>query len=320
MIYLSDIEDVLRIPASDVLAGCAYIVIDWRRTSSRLNDIGHGPAVYLHGNYWVPYGMEEYLRNLMFERSWGVLEIVGAIYRMYDEYGNQLGSAVDLNGRDFDVLYVERPLHVAGNPSADDLVEQRLLNSGKVGWVTPAMSFAFLVEGVWGIDGNYVTYTYRDGSTEQVVASSQLTYDPDVVSAHVQFRNRSMDIFYLNQNAHVFQFRNFFNREEDISIPGAIIDSPSTALQTGVLGSSLVKYDITHDREYTLKSALLPAYMYHPILAMCRSKIVRLGRWGKQIIITSFKLPRSTAPNTPVTFEMKYKFVDSTSVDAITLS
>ena len=319
MIYLSDIENVLRIPDSDVLSGCAYIVIDWRRTSSRLNDIGHGPTVYRHGDYWEPYGMETYLRNLMFSKGWGVLEVVGAIYRMYDQSGNQIGSAVDLNGRDFDVLYVERPLHVAGNPSADDLVEQRLLNSGKVGWVTPAMSFTFLVGGVWGIDGNYVTYTYRDGSTEQVVASSQLTYDPDVVSAHVQFRNRSMDVFYLNQDALVFQFRNFFNREEDISIPGAIIDSPSTEHQVGFLGSTKIKYDITHDREFTFRTALLPSYMYDPILAMCRSKLVRLGRWDRVILITSYKLPRSTAPNSPIRFEMKYKFVDTTSVDAITL-
>lgn len=320
MIYLSDIENVLRIPDSDVLSGCAYIVIDWRRTSRWLNDIGHGPTVYRHGDYWEPYGMEAYLRNLMFSKGWGVLEVVGAIYRMYDQSGNQIGSAVNLNGRDFDVLYVEHPVKIAGNQSADDFIARRLLLSGKVAWITPGMNLTLHYAGVWGLDGNTVTYTYKDGSTAQVSASASLSYDADVAMAHVQLRTRALDVFYLNMEATIFQFRNVFNRDEDLSIPGVTVDSPSTEHQVGFLGSTKIKYDITHDREFTFRTALLPSYMYDPILAMCRSKLVRLGRWGRVILITSYKLPRSTAPNSPVSFEMTYKFADSTLVDAITLS
>lgn len=309
MIFLSDIETVLRIPASDVLSGCAYIEIDWRRTSSRLNDIGHGPKVYQYGNYWVPYGMEAYLRNLMFAKMWSVLEVVGAIYRMYDSEGNQLGSAVNLNGSDFDVLYVERPIKTS--LSADDFVESVMLHSDKIGWITPDLRFWYHYAGVYGISGNSVTFTHRDGSTEEVNPPSELRFDEDIVSAHIQLRNRSMDVVYLNQEATIFYFRNIFNRDEEISIPGAITQSPSSDYEEGAAGAYQGKYNISHEIEYTLKASSLPAFMYRTIMAMCRSKYVRLGHMGPQIIISSYKFGRSSGPNKPISLELKYRYADT---------
>ena len=84
-------------------------------------------------------------------------------------------------------------------------------------------------------------------------------------------------------------------------------------------------YDIEHKEEITLKTAALPALVADQLQQLCRSRRVTYqekrgsANFPADIIIKDYELPRSTQPNSPVTFEMTFEYADTQLPHTLTL-
>lgn len=191
------------------------------------------------------------------------------------------------------------------------------------------MPFFFLYFYTSEAESLVTTYYLKDGSTgtsSNSISANRLVYQgwsyrPDCSKINVSLGSRSFDIYCLDQTEGVvMRYYDFFNNSCYAFVPSSITRSPSTDFETAVQDRKSIRYDVEHKLEFSLKTPPLIKALADQIYWVCRSRLVAMIEfYGKpikekshEIIITDFKLDRSTNPNTPTTCEMTFEYADTT--------
>lgn len=277
------------------------------------------------GKWWF-FGVEELLRSYMQTNSKKVVEVTYSFVG-YDGNNSQTNANSTVK-----VLYNDAKVAInsvaVGN--CDGFAAKRYLNAGKLAWLTPDSYID-----IWYVDSNdegQKEIHYRDGTSEVVtitevqgeVHSCRVSYDATAEYVTVSFHYRPDFTVYMlpdYQEVEFFQFLDIFNCWEQICIPCAITSEPKTEFDTAQQDNITLLYDVVHSVEFSVKTPVLPAFMYERLLAFCRARKVmyRMGVTNGfvYVYITEYKLIKSNEPNTPVRLEMKFKYTDIQNNDAL---
>ena len=237
--------------------------------------------------------------------------------------------------KSLDVLYHGSKLRIPVYRTADEVVGSWFLVPYKSVYVLGGTYF-HLPYYASAAGTATITRTYADGTTDTSTAVTSAGLNNLVIQksssihAHVEFGYRTMDIYFVDADMKEhFSFRNVFNVLEQIDIPASFESNPKTEFETAQQDKVLQRYDIEHQLEMSIKTSALPAGIYKQLLALCQARSVTYYQSESlpitvsgthAISIEEYKLPKSTEPNTPLTFEMKFKYCDTEMNDAVVLS
>ena len=342
MIYLDEIEVNLDISqmevASEVLASPLYVSVV-TTVDNILTVVVEDVHGLLRDNVYHFYGVKEYIKSYMEQNGDSIGEFDVSYYN-YDASGNKVTSSLS-EGVSVSVLYRNRVFQ-KGTPlpfnGADGLLASRFLTPNRVGWLMPDGNFRLAYYCATAETGT-ITYVSHDGtSTTDTINASVgigevlLRYSSGYSMAHIVLGYRTFDIYYLDMPVvKRFRFRNMFNELEYIAVPAAITSSPSTDFETAQMNDVKIRYDIENTLEFTLKTAVLPAFMYTPLCDMLLARKVEYsevsGLWltvipnlgWKDILVTKYKFDKSDKPNSPVSLEMTFEYAEQAQVTAVQL-
>lgn len=326
MIFLNQIESFLRVAVADQVSGCDHIVL---QIKSRNNVVLFETASRKIGDYYEFPGMEESIRGYMLQNNLSVFSSRASYYPL-----DASGSQLDAYSANLDVLFHSSKLIVPSYRTADEVVDSIFLipyNSILAVGVS-AFTLYYYASTAGTIT---ITRTFVDGTTDTISSMSNSGFGFVVVNrgdcryAHVEFGYRSADIYFVDsQRLEKFSFRNVFNVLESVSLPAALESNPKTEFETAQQDKVLQRYDIEQQLEMKVQSAELPAGLYNQLYAMCRARDVNYVTQEslpstvgsvRPVIIKDYKLPKSTEPNTPITFEMTFSYCDTELNDAVVL-
>lgn len=329
MIFLNQIERNIRKATSSSYESvrCAITLLDGVGAV-----VAHIADVYsrvIDGYHEFP-GVEELVRAYMLQNNLTV--IVPSVTHYYYINGE---SATPPTTQNLGILYHGSKLRIPVYRTADEVVE---------GWFLVPYKSVYVMGGTYFHLPYYasaagtatITRTYADGTTDTSTAATSAGLTNLVIQkgtcihAHVEFGYRTMDIYFVEADKREhFSFRNVFNVLEHIDIPASFESNPKTEFETAQQDKVLQRYDIEYQLEMSVKTGALPAGMYKQLLALCQARSVTYYQSESlpitvsgthAISIEEYKLPKSTEPNTPLTFEMKFKYCDTEMNDAVVLS
>lgn len=278
-------------------------------------------------------GFEEIVRSFMELRSLTVCSIYCTIYRVYAD-----GSEVATGYPVLEILYHRGKVLAPVYRTADDFLAGSFLYPYKQVCVNGSSSFNLHY---YAASAGTITVdrTFADGTTDTLTYSSTTGLSYVVINrgtssggaagvhAHVEFGYRKMDIYFLKAEVREqFIFRNVFNVQEYVTIPASLSSEPKTEFEEAQQDSVLQRYDIEQQLSMELKSASIPSVLYNQLLAMCRAKSVMYDTnesmpttvaTARPVIIEEYKLPKSTAPNTSLTVDLKFKYCDTEMNDVV---
>ena len=278
------------------------------------------------------YGTEEIVRAFMQKSGIGEITLY-LTYTGCSESDQSVLSPVTVS-----VLYNDPIIKPSASQTAAQLTAARFLNTGSVAWLYPNDSI-----NVWYwwqslSERGSIYKTKLDGTEVPDVSFGPTDQEPnniqyvgsywrnDRLMERYVMGSRSFKVYYLNapEVSH-FRFRNAFNLVEPVSVPAALSSDPKTEFEEAQLDKMIQRYDIEQQIEFTVKTGPLPRFMYNRLLAMCRSRFVQyremvgspaVATW-RDVIVSDYKLKKSDEPNTYVTLEMKFKYVDTTLNEAV---
>ena len=321
MIFLSQIEEKLSIPSTVTVASLTWAKIG--------NDTIIGEVAGRKENsIWLFSGLEESVRAYMQLNNLTVAT-VSMKFDLTDP--EQSGTW----NKSLDVLYHGSKLRIPVYRTADEVVGSWFLVPYKSVYVLGGTYF-HLPYYASAAGTATITRTYADGTTDTSTESTSAGLNNLVIQkgtcihAHVEFGYRTMDIYFVDADKREhFSFRNVFNVLEYIDIPASFESNPETEFETAQQDKVLQRYDIEHQLEMSIKAGALPAGMYKQLLALCQARSVSYTQSESlpitvdgthAVSIEEYKLPKSTEPNTPLTFEMKFRYCDTEMNDAVVLS
>ena len=284
------------------------------------NELVHEFATRVIDGYHTSYGIEQMVRSFMESDRLSVATV----------RADFCSSEKVIASQEQEVLYHAGPLRLASSStSCDTFIKKNFLTPLKHGVVTPDMPFFFLYFYTSEAESLVTTYYLKDGSTgtsSNSISANRLVYQgwsyrPDCSKINVSLGSRSFDIYCLDQTEGVvMRYYDFFNNPCYAFVPSSITRSPSTDFETAVQDRKSIRYDVEHKLEFSLKTSPLIKALADQIYWVCRSRLVAMIEfYGKpikekshEIIITDFKLDRSTNPNTPTTCEMTFEYADTT--------
>ena len=231
----------------------------------------------------------------------------------------------------YEVLYHAGPMRLASSSTTcDTFIKKNFLTPLKHGVVTPDMPFFYLFFYTTEAERLVTTYYLKDGSTStssSSISANRMSYHgwayrPDCYKINATLGSRSFDIYCIDQTEGVLmRYCDFFNHDNCYAfVPSSITRSPSTDFETAVQDNKTIRYDVEHQLEFSLKTAPILQALADQIYWVCRSRRVYMVEfYGKpikekshEIIITDYKLDRSTNPNTPTVCEMTFEYADTT--------
>lgn len=279
------------------------------------------------GGYFHAYGAEQVVRAYMELHEMTVLTLDIAL-RLE---GTQEGTT--LKNKTVEVLYHAGPLRRAGNLVANDFVRGSFLSPFKQAvlyqnqainlyyYATTEYSDPLLIK--YLIDG---TQSNNSVSYVNGLGYIRINYTSDVYKVEVIFGSRKFTVYMMDDTpCEEFAYLNHFNVQEKIFLPCSITRKPSTEFESATQELITMPYDIEHKEEITLKTAALPALVADQLQQLCRSRrVTYMERRGSanypaDIIIKDYDLPRSTSPNSPVTFEMTFEYANTQLPHTLTL-
>lgn len=323
MIFLRDIESAILSWEGDEQPNELYYelsdqymdtFLDWTLASGK-------------GGNFHAYGAEQVVRAYMELHDMTVLTLDIAL-RLE---GTQEGTT--LKNKTVEVLYHAGPLRKAGNLVADDFVNGSFLSPFKQALLYRNYSINIPYYATTEYAVPRLTTYLRDGSTSSVIGSYvnglgsiMVNYDPNAYKVEVLFGSRKFTVLMAGEDpCEEFAYLNYFNVQEKIFLPCSITRKPSTEFESATQELITMPYDIEHKEEITLKTAALPALVADQLQQLCRSRRVtyreRRGSvtFPADIIIKDYDLPRSTQPNSPVTFEMTFEYANTQLPHTLTL-
>lgn len=330
MIFLTQLGDSIKMLDGSPSSEQYFFDLDIKDGNTVISEI---EGVLIDG-YFQFFGAEEVVRAYMLQQNLTVLTLT-CVYTGHAS-GSSSSSVVT---NTWTVLYNESYLVASSSITADNVATGRFLTPNKTGFVFAGGSFRLNLYVVLS-PGNYVTMTIvyykKDGTQSQSstrvgtsgVSAVTFDYDADISRAHIVLGDRVFDLYYLDLPAQEhFRFRNVFNVQEEISLPASVLDRPSSDFESAQQGNRNLRYDIEHNLELELKSALLPLAMRPVYLDLCRSRSVfrkvgytSLGvsanEW-REVNFTEYKLDASTNPNSEFRMEMKMEYVERKYIDAV---
>jgi len=342
MIYLHEIASVLRyFPAQDgdiVDLQSVRVKPEGAPDSAYVQVISDYKGLQGADHYWEFPGAEDIIRASLEKRNIPIAEI-SVIYIIYPPSG--AGGSSDTDS--FTVLFTGARL-LMSSVTAGQLCRNRFLHTGTAAWLMPGQSFSLCYYsesnpnqiGLGTASPMTVYRTYRNGSSEQFTIQTdtdaglkevEFEYLAAVAFDVVTFGLRTFCFYYIDAPVvEIFSFRNVFNLLETISVPAAVTEEPDTDFDTARLNNVLVRYDVEHNRTFTLTTATLPPFMYTKLLELCQARQVLWRTFltdsltqSRDIIITEYKINKSTAPDTPLSLTLKFRFADTTLNDAANL-
>lgn len=322
MIFLKDIESNLRVYNDELdyyqvemsLAIDGELVID--RMQSRYMDGAH---CFL--------GVEQIVRSYMELNRLSVATIVGDFLKFETETDTYAATF------SYEVLYHAGPIRYAGRLTADEFVvgsfltpfKQALLYKNHMIHIPYYATTEYAVPQIATYLRDGSTYT-SIGSYVNGLGSISVNYNANAYKVEVVFGSRKFTVLMAGEDTcEEFAYLNHFNVQEKIFLPCSITRKPSTEFESATQKLITMPYDIEHKEEITLKTAALPALVADQLQQLCRSRRVtyreRRGSatFPADIIIKDYDLPRSTQPNSPVTFEMTFEYADTQLPNTLTL-
>ena len=280
------------------------------------------------GGYFHAYGAEQVVRAYMELHEMTVLTLDIAL-RLE---GTQEGTT--LKHKTVEVLYHAGPLRRAGSLAANDFVRGSFLSPFKQALLYKNHDIVLHYFSLTTTQEQLIVDThYRDGRLTTSVTtvysgagSKMINYIPDAYKVEVQMGSRKFTVLMAGEDpCEEFAYLNHFNVQEKIFLPCSVTRKPSTEFESATQELITMPYDIEHKEEITLKTAALPALVADQLQQLCRSRRVtyreRRGSvtYPADIIIKDYDLPRSTQPNSPVTFEMTFEYADTQLPNTLTL-
>lgn len=281
-----------------------------------------------NGGYFHTYGAEQAVRAYMELNNMAVLDL--DIDQRLE--GTQEGT-IEKEKIGVFVLYHAGPLRRAGNLEANDFVRGSFLSPFKQAvlyknqainlyyYATTEYSDPLLIK--YLIDG---TQSNNSVSYVNGLGYIRINYTSDVYKVEVIFGSRKFTVYMMDDTpCEEFAYLNHFNVQEKIFLPCSITRKPSTEFESATQELITIPYDIEHKEEITLKTAALPALVADQLQQLCRSRrVTYMERRGSanypaDIIIKDYDLPRSTSPNSPVTFEMTFEYTNTQLPHTLTL-
>lgn len=312
MIFLHEIENEILTWEGDEQPNYLYYTLDDADLDTFLEETQASGV----GGYFQVFGVEEVVRSYMERRNLTVLNL--DICQRLE--GTQAGTTI--LWKHLQVLYTAGNLRYSG--TADNLVLNHFLTPTPQTIIHRGESFSV---GYYLTDAETASLsieaTMRDGSVQTVTDSVVTGYGTygiagtdfaDAAKIKLTLGNRTFTVYVMEDApCERFQFLNFFNVPERICLTASINRNPSTEYETAQLSHITIPYDIEHKEEYNLTTSPLSSVVANNLQWMVRSrKVVQLdGKYNPQIIIKDYSLPRSTNPNTPITFEMTFEYADT---------
>lgn len=323
MIFLRDIESAILSWEGDEQPNALYYqlsdwyrdtILDWTTASGR-------------GSVFHAYGAEQVVRAYMELHDMTVLTLDIAL-RLE---GTQEGTTY--KNKTVEVLYHAGPLRKAGNLVADEFVTNSFLTPFKQAvlyqnqainlyyYATTEYSAPLLIKYLSDGTQSNNSVSYVNG-----LGYIRINYTSDVYKVEVIFGSRKFTVYMMDDTpCEEFAYLNYFNVQEKIFLPCSITRKPSTEFESATQELITMPYDIEHKEEITLKTAALPALVADQLQQLCRSRRVTYqekrgsANFPADIIIKDYELPRSTQPNSPVTFEMTFEYADTQLPHTLTL-
>lgn len=278
-------------------------------------------------------GFKEIVRSFMELWELSVGSFYCTVYRVYAD-----GSEVGVSYPILEVLYHRGKVLAPVFRTADDFVAGSFLYPYNQVCVNGRSSFGLYY---YAAEAGIITVnrTFADGTTDTLTfrAAAGMSYavinrgissgGADGVYAHVEFGDRTMDIYFLKAEVtELFIFRNVFNVQEYVAVPAALSSEPKTEFEEAQQDGVLQRYDVEQQLSMQLKSASIPSVLYNQLLAMCRAKSVMYDTneampttvaSARPVIIEEYKLAKSTAPDSRLTVELKFKYCDTEMNDVV---
>lgn len=326
MIFLKDIEsEILSWEGNEQPNELYYrlwdpanqvCILDWTKAA--------GTGGYLHA-----YGAEQVVRAYMELHEMTVLEL--DIDQRLE--GLQDGT-IENEKAGIGILYHAGPLRRAGSLVANDFVSGSFLSPFKQALLYKDHDIILHYLSLTTTQETLVVDTYyRDGRVNTSVStvyygagSKMINYIPDAYKVEVQMGSRKFTVLMAGEDpCEEFAYLNHFNVQEKIFLPCSITRKPSTEFESATQELITMPYDIEHKEEITLKTAALPALVADQLQQLCRSRRVTYmecrgsANYPADIIIKDYNLPRSTQPNSPITFEMTFEYANTQLPHTLTL-
>ena len=290
-------------------------ILDWMHASGK-------------GGYFHAYGAEQAVRAYMELHDMTVLTLDIAL-RLE---GTQEGTIY--KNKTVEVLYHAGPMRRAGNLVANDFVRGSFLSPFKQALLYKNHNITLHYFSLTTTQEQLIVDTYyRDGRLTTSVTtvysgagSKMINYIPDAYKVEVQMGSRRFTVLMAGEDpCEEFAYLNHFNVQEKIFLPCSITRKPSTEFESATQELITMPYDIEHKEEITLNTAALPVLVADQLQHLCRSRRVTYQEkrgsaiFPADIIIKDYELPRSTQPNSPVTFEMTFEYADTQLPHTLTL-
>lgn len=324
MIFLRDIEsEILSWEGGEQPNGLYYALGDQYRDTILDWTLASGKGGYFHA-----YGAEQVVRAYMELHDMTVLTLDIAL-RLE---GTQEGTTY--KNKTVEVLYHAGPLRRAGNLVANDFVRGSFLSPFKQALLYKNHYITLHYFSLTTTQEQLIVDTYyRDGRLTTSVTtiysgagSKMINYIPDAYKVEVQMGSRRFTVLMAGEDpCEEFAYLNHFNVKEKIFLLCSITRKPSTEFESATQELITMPYDIEHKEEITLKTAALPVLVADQLQHLCRSRRVTYQEkrgsaiFPADIIIKDYELPRSTQPNSPVTFEMTFEYADTQLPHTLTL-
>jgi len=262
------------------------------------------------------FGAEEVVRMHMEKEGLSVMEYH---FYVYCKWLDSDADPVYMTERNLKIFFTAA--QVIGLPSdPGEFVSSHYLIPYSVGVLYPGQQFSLTT----GNDRDEDFFFYRaDGSFDRVnipLAPDTLTaYSAEWSDEYVRMeayieQTRRFTLYFLSGSAiEHFRFRNVFNCWESVSFPSALTQEPSEEFDTEYQDTDLKKFDAVQLLDLSVKSGLLPVFLYDPLLALCRANKAqyRVGSEWCDIIINKYKFDKSDEPNQPLRLDMDFEFADT---------
>lgn len=323
MIFLKDIESAILSWEGDEQPNALYYQLsDWDRDTILDWTIASGRDSVFHA-----YGAEQVVRAYMELHDMSVLTLDIAL-RLE---GTQEGTI--LQSKTVEVLYHAGPMRLAGRLVADEFVTNSFLTPFKQAVLYQNQAINLYYYATTEYSGPLLIKYLSDGTQSNNSVSYvnglgyiRINYTSDVYKVEVIFGSRKFTVYMMDDTpCEEFAYLNHFNVQEKIFLPCSITRKPSTEFESATQELITMPYDIEHKEEISLKTAALPALVADQLQQLCRSRrVTYMERRGStnypaDIIIKDYDLPRSTQPNSPVTFEMTFEYADTQLPHTLTL-
>lgn len=323
MIFITEIGTSLRVATSAGYDSVALTV------SVNNTPIVSGMTSRIVNGYFEFFGLEAVIRSYMQLNNLTVLSITSS-------YATMTGTtAATVTGPSLSILYCEKEMIAGSTFTADYLVSNYFLTHYKVGWICRGCEFrlSYYVTSMTNITKN----TYKKDGTSNTSGSRTnglgyytISWEDDVAYVTVSMGSRRFTVYFIDKPAgEQLRFKNTFNRWENVSFPASTDVKPSTEYETASLENVSVMYDIEHKLELEIKTAAIPGLMYECLNDLCHAHSVQRREemaWEsgteiswRDVLITKYKLDKSTNPNTPLTMELTLEYANRKMNDAIVI-